>query len=68
MFLERLLTRLITGRQKQSGSRAALFAFRVNAIVMFNFGVTVASADCCVCWLGGTSPRDYVTGKFEKAD
>jgi hypothetical protein len=31
---ERLLTRLITGRQKQSGSRAALFAFRVNAILM----------------------------------
>ncbi len=33
------LTLRITGRQKQSEARAALFAVRVNAIVMFIFGL-----------------------------
>jgi hypothetical protein len=38
-FLYSLLTLRITGRQKQSEARAALFAIRVNAIIMFIFGL-----------------------------
>jgi hypothetical protein len=33
------LTLRITGRQKQSGARAALFAVQMNAIGMFIFGL-----------------------------
>ena len=35
----RPITLRITGRQKQSEARAALFEVRVNAIVMFIFGL-----------------------------
>ncbi len=38
-YLLKSITLRITGRQKQSEARAALFAVRVNAIVMFIFSL-----------------------------